>query len=113
MKANNGEELGRCVFCRDILYNSEASLQHAQSYFKNSKIVCGHCLLDLKDPCLEAFIAKERKESLYKEVLLEKVKEHGWTMNPATGKLVKITGSKSFKKTQTMGNEEVTKNDRK
>ena len=111
MKANNGEELGRCVFCRDILYNSEASLQHAQSYFKNSKIVCGHCLLDLKDPCLEAFIAKEREESLYKEVLLEKVKEHGWTMNPATGKLVKITGSKSFKKTQTMGNEEVTKND--
>ena len=113
MKANNGEELGRCVFCRDILYNSEASLQHAQSYFKNSKIVCGHCLLELKDPCLEAFIAKEREESLYKEVLLEKVKEHGWTMNPATGKLVKITGSKSFKKTQTMGNEEVTKNDRK
>ena len=113
MKANNGEELGRCVFCRDILYNSQASLQHAQSYFKNSKIVCGHCLLDLKDPCLEAFIAKEREESLYKEVLLEKVKEHGWTMNPATGKLVKITGSKSFKKTQTMGNEEVTKNDRK
>ena len=113
MKANNGEELGRCVFCRDILYNSEASLQHAQSYFKNSKIVCGHCLLDLKDPCLEAFIAKELEESLYKEVLLEKVKEHGWTMNPATGKLVKITGSKSFKKTQTMGNEEVTKNDRK
>ena len=113
MKANNGEELGRCVFCRDILYNSEASLQHAQSYFKNSKIVCGHCLLDLKDPCLEAFIAKEREESLNKEVLLEKVKEHGWTMNPATGKLVKITGSKSFKKTQTMGNEEVTKNDRK
>ena len=97
MKANNGEELGRCVFCRDILYNSEASLQHAQSYFKNSKIVCGHCLLDLKDTCLEAFIAKEREESLYKEVLLEKVKEHGWTMNPKTGKLVKIKGSKSFK----------------
>ena len=113
MKANNGEELGRCVFCRDILYNSEASLQHAQSYFKNSKIVCGHCLLDLKDPCLEAFIAKEREESEYKEVLLDKVREHGWSINPATGKLIKIRGSKSLIKTQTMGKEEVTKNDRK
>ena len=97
MKANNGEELGRCVFCRDLLYNSEASVQHSQAHFKNSKIVCGNCLLELKDPCLSAFLAKQEEESLYKETLLDKVKEHGWTMNPKTGKLVKIKASKSFK----------------
>ena len=86
MKANNGEELGRCVFCRDILYNSEASIQHAQAYFKNSKIVCGSCLLELKDPCLEAFIAKQEEESLYKEILLDKVYygggTHKWECEP-------------------------------
>ena len=103
MKANNGEELGRCVFCRDLLYNSKASLQHAQAHFKNSKIVCGNCLLDLKDPCLEAFIAQEREESQNKEVLLDKVKQYGWNINPATGKLVKIKGSKTFNNAQTMG----------
>tara|TARA_R110002020_G_scaffold343977_3_gene558333 strand:- start:1541 stop:1834 length:294 start_codon:yes stop_codon:yes gene_type:complete len=97
MRENNGAELGRCVFCRDVIYNSEASIQHAQAYFKNSKIVCGSCLLELRDPALEAFIAKKEEESLYKDTLLDKVKEHGWTMNPKTGKLVKIKGSKSFK----------------
>jgi hypothetical protein len=97
MKQNDGAELGRCVFCRDVLYNSDASMQHSHAHFKNSKVVCGNCLLELKDPCLEAFIAKQDEESMYKEVLLDKVKEHGWTMNPTTGKLVKIKGSKSFK----------------
>ena len=97
MKQNDGAELGRCVFCRDMLYNSEASLQHSHTYFKKSKIICGNCLLELRDPCLEAFIAKKEEESLYKDSLLDKVKEHGWTMNPKTGKLVKIKGSKSFK----------------
>jgi len=105
MKAIDGAELGRCVFCRDILYNSEASLQHAQAYFKNSKIVCGHCLLDLKDPCLEAFIAKEREASEHNETLLDEVKKYGWSINPATGKLVKIKTSKRLIKTQTMGKE--------
>ena len=96
MKANDGAELGRCVFCRDMVYNSEAAIQHSQAYFKNSKIACGNCLLELKDPCLSAFIAKQEEDSLYKETLLDKFKEHGWTMNPKTGKLVKIKGSKSF-----------------
>ena len=59
MKANDGAELGRCVFCRDMVYNSEASIQHSQAYFKKSKIACGNCLLDLKDPFLSAFIAKQ------------------------------------------------------
>ena len=96
MKENNGAELGRCVFGRDVIYNSEASVQHSQAHFKNSKIVCGNCLLELKDPCLEAFIAKQEEESLYKETLLDKVKEHGWTMNPKTGKLVKIKEAKAL-----------------
>tara|TARA_R110000765_G_C18732224_1_gene585638 strand:- start:287 stop:613 length:327 start_codon:yes stop_codon:yes gene_type:complete len=105
MKATDGAELGRCVFCRDLLYNSEASLQHAQAHFKNSKIVCGNCLLELKDPCLEAFIAKEREESEHNEILLDEVKKYGWKINPATGKLVKIKESKRLIKTQTMGKE--------
>lgn len=96
MKENNGAELGRCVFCRDVIYNSEASIQHSQAIFKNSKIVCGNCLLELRDPSLEAFVAKKEEESLYKDALLDKVKEHGWTMNPKTGKLVKIKEAKAL-----------------
>ena len=103
MKAVEGAELGRCVFCREVLYNSEASIQHSHAYFKNSKIVCGNCLLELRDPVLEAFIAREREEEDYKDVLLEKVKEYGWSVNPATGKLQKIVGAKALNKTQTMG----------
>ena len=96
MKENNGAELGRCVFCRDVIYNSEASIQHSQAIFKNSKIVCGNCLLELRDPSLEAFVAKKEEESLYKDALLDKVKEHGWTMIPKTGKLVKIKEAKAL-----------------
>ena len=37
------EEIGRCVFCREVLFNSEASIQHSHKVFKKSKIVCGNC----------------------------------------------------------------------
>ena len=91
MKAPEGAELGRCVFCREVLYNSQASVQHAYAFFKKSKMVCGNCLIDLKDPVIEAFIASEQEKEDYKDDLLERVKEYGWTLNPATGKLQKIT----------------------
>tara|TARA_R100001594_G_scaffold51586_2_gene85026 strand:- start:274 stop:567 length:294 start_codon:yes stop_codon:yes gene_type:complete len=97
MKENNGAELGRCVFCKDIIYNSETTIQHSHALFKNSKIVCGNCLLELRNPCLEAYVAKEQEERKEKDFLLDKVKEYGWKINPTTGKLVKIRGSKSFK----------------
>ena len=97
------EELGRCVFCREVLYNSEASIQHSHKVFKKSKIVCGNCLIDLRDPVLEAFIAQEAQEEDYKEDLLEKVRKYGWSINPATGKLQKIVGAKALNKAQTMG----------
>ena len=103
MKAIEGAELGRCVFCREVLYNSEASVQHSHAFFKKSKIVCGNCLIDLRDPVLEAFIAQEAQEEDYKEDLLEKVKQYGWSVNPSTGKLQKIVGTKALNKTQTMG----------
>ena len=97
------EEIGRCVFCREVLFNSEASIQHSHKVFKKSKIVCGNCLIDLRDPVLEAFIAQEREEEDYKEDLLEKVRQYGWSINPATGKLQKIVGTKALNKTQTLG----------
>jgi hypothetical protein len=65
--------------------------------------VCGNCLIDLRDPVLEAFIAQERQEEDYKEDLLEKVRQYGWSINPATGKLQKIVGTKALNKTQTLG----------
>ena len=67
MKAPEGAELGRCVFCREILYNSQASVQHAYAFFKKSKMVCGNCLIDLKDPVIEAFIANEQEKEDYKD----------------------------------------------
>ena len=48
-------------------------------------------MIDLKDPVIEAFIANEQEKEDYKDDLLERVKEYGWTLNPATGKLQKIT----------------------
>ena len=93
MKAPEGAELGRCVFCRELVYNSQASIQHGQAVFKKSKLVCGNCLIDLKTPVLEAFIAHEQEEEIYKDTLLEKVKQYGWSLNPATGKLQKIAVS--------------------
>ena len=97
------EELGRCVFCREVLYNSQASVQHGYAFFKKSKIVCGNCLIDLRDPVLEAFIAQEKQEEDYKDDLLEKVRQYGWSINQSTGKLQKIVGTKALNKTQTMG----------
>ena len=97
------EELGRCVFCREVLFNSEASIQHAHKVFKKSKIVCGNCLIELREPVMMAFIAQKQEEEDYKDVLLEKVRDYGWTVNPDTGKLQKIAGTKALNKTQTMG----------
>jgi len=105
MKAIEGAELGRCVFCREVLYNSQVSVQHAYAFFKKSKMVCGNCLIDLKDPVLEAFIAHEQEKEDYKEDLLEKVKEYGWSVNPSTGKLQKIADDESFINPQSMGKE--------
>jgi len=97
------EELGRCVFCREVLYNSEASIQHAHNHFKKSKIICGNCLIELREPVMMAYIAQQQEEEDYKDVLLEKVKDYGWIVNPDTGKLQKIVGTKALNKTQTMG----------
>ena len=97
------EELGRCVFCREVLYNSEASIQHSHNHFKKSKIICGNCLIDLREPVMMAYIAQQQEEEDYKDVLLEKVKDYGWIVNPDTGKLQKIVGTKALNKTQTMG----------
>ena len=97
------DEVGRCVFCREVLFNSEASIQHEHKVFKKSKIVCGNCLIELREPVMMAFIAKKQEEDDYKDVLLEKVKDYGWTVNPDTGKLQKIVGTKALNKTQTMG----------
>jgi len=97
------EEVGRCVFCREVLFNSEASIQHSQIVFKKSKIVCGNCLIDLREPVMMAYIAQKQEEDDYKDVLLEKVKDYGWSVNPDTGKLQKIVGTKALNKTQTMG----------
>ena len=105
------EELGRCVFCREVLYNSEASIQHSHKFFKKSKIVCGNCLIELREPVMMAYIAQKQEEEDYKDVLLEKVKDYGWIVNPDTGKLQKIVGTKALNKTQTMGKEEVKSND--
>ena len=105
------EELGRCVFCREVLYNSEASIQHGHIHFKKSKIICGNCLIDLREPVMMAYIAQKQEEDDYKDVLLEKVKDYGWSVNPDTGKLQKIVGTKALNKTQTMGKEEVKSND--
>ena len=97
------EELGRCVFCREVLFNSEASIQHSHKVFRKSKIVCGNCLIELREPVMMAYIAHKQEEDDYKDVLLEKVKDYGWTVNPDTGKLQKIAGTKALNKTQTMG----------
>ena len=97
------EEIGRCVFCREVLFSSEASIQHSHKVFKKSKIVCGNCLIELREPVMMAYIAQQQEEEDYKDVLLEKVKDYGWTVNPDTGKLQKIVGAKALNKTQTMG----------
>ena len=97
------EEIGRCVFCREVLFNSEASIQHEHKVFKKSKIICGNCLIELREPVMMAYIAHKQEEDDYKDVLLEKVKDYGWTVNPDTGKLQKIVGAKALNKTQTMG----------
>ena len=54
-----------------------------------------------KDYTCESIINKLKED--YKDVLLEKVKEYGWSVNPATGKLQKIVGAKALNKTQTLG----------
>ena len=97
------DEVGRCVFCREVLFNSEASIQHEHKVFKKSKIICGNCLIELREPVMMAYIAHKQEEDDYKDVLLEKVKDYGWTVNPDTGKLQKIVGTKALNKTQTMG----------
>ena len=97
------EEIGRCVFCREVLFNSEASIQHSHKTFKKSKIVCGNCLIDLREPVMMAYIAQKQEEDDYKDILLEKVKDYGWSVNPDTGKLQKIVGTKALNKTQTLG----------
>ena len=97
------EEIGRCVFCREVLFNSEASIQHAHKVFKKSKIVSGNCLIELREPVMMAYIAQKQEEDDYKDILLEKVKDYGWSVNPDTGKLQKIVGTKALNKTQTLG----------
>jgi hypothetical protein len=74
-------------------------------------MVCGNCLIDLRDPVLEAFIAQEKQEEDYKEDLLEKVRQYGWSINQATGKLQKIVGTKALNKTQTLGKQRGKRND--
>ena len=105
------EEIGRCVFCREVLFNSEASIQHSHKVFKKSKIVCGSCLIELREPVMMAYIAQKQEEDDYKDILLEKVKDYGWSVNPDTGKLQKIVGTKALNKTQTMSKEEEKSND--
>ena len=88
MGLHDGSLLGNCIFCRDIIKDTEDCYQDACAVLFNNKLLCGACLLLLKPSVLAAHVRyiKEFHSQRKKQVAA-----HGYYVDKETGRLVKVS----------------------
>ena len=84
-----GTTLGKCIFDNGVIVEGQ-SIRSQYATLRSGRWICGECLLDMLPTALEATQSYMIEEAEKKDKLISKVKEYGWSVNPATGKLEKL-----------------------
>ena len=84
-----GTTLGKCIFDNGVIVEGQ-SIRSQYATLRSGRWICGECLLDMLPTALEATESHIIREAEKKDKLIAKVKEYGWSVNPATGKLEKL-----------------------
>ena len=84
-----GTTLGKCIFDNGVIIEGQ-SIRSQYATLRSGRWICGECLLDMLPTALEATQSYMVEEAEKKDKLIAKVKEYGWSVNPATGKLEKL-----------------------
>ena len=84
-----GTTLGKCIFDNQVIVEGQ-SIRSQYATLRSGRWICGECLLDMLPTALEATQSYMIEEAEKKDKLIFKVKEYGWSVNPATGKLEKL-----------------------
>ena len=84
-----GTTLGKCIFDNGVIVEGQ-SIRSQYATLRSGRWICGECLLDRLPTALEATQSYMVEEAEKKDKLIAKVKEYGWSVNPATGKLEKL-----------------------
>ena len=84
-----GTTLGKCIFDNGVIVEGQ-SIRSQYATLRSGRWICGECLLDMLPTALEATQSYMVEEAEKKDKLISKVKEYGWSVNPATGKLEKL-----------------------
>ena len=84
-----GTTLGKCIFDNGVIIEGQ-SIRSQYATLRSGRWICGECLLDMLPTAVEATQSYMTEEAEKKDKLIAKVKEYGWSVNPATGKLEKL-----------------------
>ena len=84
-----GTTLGKCIFDNGIIVEGQ-NIRSQYATLRSGRWICGECLLDMLPTALEATESHMIAEAEKRDKLIAQVKEYGWSVNPATGKLEKL-----------------------
>ena len=84
-----GTTLGKCIFDNGVIVEGQ-SIRSQYATLRSGRWICGECLLDMLPTALEATESHMIAEAEKRDKLIAQVKEYGWSVNPATGKLEKL-----------------------
>tara|TARA_R110002020_G_scaffold467543_1_gene691153 strand:+ start:2841 stop:3113 length:273 start_codon:yes stop_codon:yes gene_type:complete len=86
---NVGTLLGKCVVDGQPIYSGDG-IRSKHATIVNGKWLSGETLLKVVPQCISAFMDDNRDKEAEKELLLGRLSDFGWQVNPETGKLTKL-----------------------
>tara|TARA_R110000737_G_scaffold336700_2_gene356348 strand:+ start:283 stop:555 length:273 start_codon:yes stop_codon:yes gene_type:complete len=84
-----GTLLGKCAVDGQAIYSGDG-LRSKHATIINGKWLSGEILLKVVPHCLAAFFEDNRDKEKERELLLGRLSDFGWKVNPETGKLTKL-----------------------
>jgi len=97
-----GTLLGKCTIDGRPIYTGTGDRSKYATWC-NGKLISGDTLIELYPQTFEAWLAHNRDQQQEKQNLLEKLDKYGWQVDPETGKLKKLVGTKPLNSPDTIG----------
>jgi hypothetical protein len=97
-----GTLLGKCHIDGQPVYTGTGDRSRYATWC-NGKLISGETLIKLYPQTFQAWLAYNEGKEEQKKELLDKLDKYGWRVNPETGKLQKIVGTKALNSPKTIG----------
>jgi hypothetical protein len=89
VEVDHGTLLGKCVVDGQPIYEGSGN-RSMHCTVLNGKWISGDVLLKIYPQVFAAFLDEYKDKEKEKEILLGRLSEFGWQVNPETGKLTKL-----------------------